>query len=1106
MENENAAQNSNDPGTLVQLPRMVNGEQRLVAFFEKDGVLTPFDEVGKPPATAPIAVVKVEAEATAGMSPSELRKHISAQMGAPVEPVTTIPTEELRSTADVLDARRKLASTYKYRALMPENDGTVNDGLYVLLGELVFGMYARGSKTTSLGFTHKLLSLPFLEAHESASLAKSINEMCDTTWKDVEPALTTVEIRGVKMLFSLLRDGVQDFGAILPNKVAAGLVYKELVKKTGTLANPMSRGWPLNVFSLYKEIVTEVTGRTKEDLTVDIHEIASGFATYLTQVTRCISEVGFIGTEATSYSYDPTAFFKGVNALKAATATARSTTSKPSTEIDLQAKSIKQLAETHKQLLLDILLSDTWMSIPFEKVEFGTLELSKIVRTFLAMQTSTAKLPSAHDAEEIVARTTYNARLADMHDRVSRLIHRYGGSLADYSATQKERGDIFNLVLDALRSGNSVSSKDTIKQEVVGKKIREACTRIKEVVDGIADANVAPANIRSLKGQAVMAVMSYYVDFYKIVRAFLVTKDAVPQLTETEALGYISWLKSLSGFNKTPMNKSGLFIEHTANKEFDDDAIVIHDGLSISDDDEELDEDDMLSEEDLQYQADLEDSALEEKEINPAFRLYLWDWLSSFDSEGEAYEYYQTANVASQYENRVEKMSQQFNCSYELALEAFARSRFQKEPELQQFYTDNIDEFDTVLDAVEAFDSRSRSKSKAIQAITQVLRDSANAPATDAEKKAEEEDVDVVPLESHGAGLTEGQIGIIVNHHSGAPMYYAVGWAAYWEEYESNLRKAYGKKEARRTRRTEEDIVGAAQYRKNYHRDPPNLFFRSYTKKATTTYAPAVVVPPVEPKPEEYKQYYFAYGSNLDEAQVQKRTPFAKFVCKVALKDYKLTFVTYNYSWKGGVANVEPSEGDVVYGVLWHFTDEMVTKMDRYEGHPHKYMRKEVVVTKLGSDTSDMPVEIPAIVYEIKSLYDRDDFQPAGEKYYNQIKAAYEKFELPLIVLEEAQKFATENKVTYKGGWSGTATGTYYNGFENDDEYYERYASRDYYKGLKEFDFEKKNYTQTTPAVTTATAGTNASVRSNLVETSSLFHPDRWYLDMDKEWWSPANV
>ena len=1103
MENENASQNSYDYGTLVQLPRMVDGEQKLVAFFEKDGVLTPCDDEGKPAATETVAVVKVESEATAGMSPSELRKHISAKMGAPADTTTSGPAkEELKFSADVLDARRKLANTYKYRALMPEADGTTNDGLYVLLGELVFGMYARGSKTTSVGFTHKLVSLPFLGAHESASLAKALNEMCDTTWKDIEHALTTVELRGVKMLFSLLRDGVQDFGAILQNTTAAGLVYKELTSKSGLLSNPMSKSWPLNVYSLYKEILTEVSGDTQDSLVIEINDIASGFATYLTQVTRCISEVGFIGTEDKSYSYDPTAFFKGVNALKAATANSRATSTKTNVETDLQAKSIKQLAETHKQLLLDILLNDTWLSIPFERSEFGTLELSKIVRTFLAMQTSTAKLPSAHDAEEIVARTTYTARLAAMHDRVSRLIHRYSGSLADYSATQTERSDIFNAVLDALKSGNSVSSKDAVKQEEVGKKIRGACEKIQEVVDGIADANIAPANIRSLKGQAVMAVMSYYVDFYKVVRAFLVTKDDVPQLTETEALGYISWLKGLVSFNKTPKGASGLFIEHTNDGQFDDDVISIPNGLEIDDEDEEGREDD--GDDEILNDAwidELNDDALEEKELNPAFRLYLWDWISSFDSEGEALEYFRDANVEPQYELRVDKMAKQFNCTYELALEAFARSRFQKEPELQQFYTNNIDAFDTILDAVEAFDAQERRKadSPALQAITQVLRDSGATPG--AATKKEEEDVDVVPTESHGVGLTAEQVAIIVNHHIGAPMYYAVGWSAYWEEYESNLKKVYGKKKARKTRRTEEDVTGAAQYRKTYHRDPPNLFFRSYTKKNTTTYKPAVVVPPVEPKPEEYKHYYFAYGSNLDEDQVQKRTPFAKFVCRVALKDYKLTFVTYNYSWKGGVANVEPSEGDVVYGVLWHFTDEMVTKMDRYEGHPNKYLRKEVVVTKLGTDTSDMPVEIPAIVYEIKSLIDKDDFQPAGVTYYEQIKKAYEKFSLPMIVLEEAQKFATDNKVTYKG-WSGAAAGSYYNGFESDDDYYDRWSYRGNYKN---FDFENK--VTTTPTTTTATAGTNSSVRpTSLLDKNSLFHPDRWYLDMDKEWWSPANV
>lgn len=1085
MENENAAQNSNDQGTLVQLPRMVNGEQTLVAFFEKDGVLTPFDEAGKPPATAPIAVVKVESEATAGMSPYELRKHISAKMGAPVEP-TAKPDEGAKSAADVREARLKLASTYKYRMLMPESGTETNDGLYVFLCEMIFGLYARASNSTNPGYTHKMLALPFIPAGELASLRKALAELLDRTWNDLEPVLTSLEARGVKIVFSLIRDGIQDFGSILPNTKAASLIYKELANRKGVVANPMSKGWPFNVLTLYKEILTEITSDIDKDLTLDIHEIASGYATYLTQLTRSISEVGFLGADKHTYEYDPTRFFKSVNNLKAASTESRAK-SDSTTTTESQAKNIGQLAETHKQQLLDILLNDAWLSIPFEKAEFGTLELSKMVRTFLGMQAGVTRLPSAHEGDDILARTRYQKRLTDLNDRVSRLIHRYGGALADFNATHKEREDIFAVILDALRSGNSVATNDPEKQAGVGKKIRSACNAIKEVIEGIADANVAPANLRSFKSQSVMAVMSYYVDFWKTVRTFLVSKDDIPDLTETEALGYISWMKGLASRTSIPSGKSSLFVHHTGDEEFGDDAIVVPGGLSLEDDDESSVDD----EGDLEDQEWL-DLAIEEKYRDPAFRLYLWDWISSFDDEGQAYRYYSEGGIANQYEMRIENLSKTFNCSYDLALEAFARSRFTKEPELQTFYTENIEKFDTVLEAVECYDDMNRSG--ASSAITKAIRDALEAKKDEVPKseKAKEEEADVISITSHGASLNANQVALILKHHAGAPMYYQVGWSAYWEEYEGNLKKNYGKKDARKTRRTEEDVVGCSQYKKLYHRDPPNMFFRSYTKKGTT-YTPAVVAPPVEPKPEEYKHYYFAYGSNLDEAQVQKRTPFAKFVCRVALKDYKLTFVTYSYSWKGGIANVEPSEGDVVYGVLWHFTDEMLTKMDRYEGYPNKYTRKEVQVTKLIDDASDMPQEITAIVYEIKSEIDKKDFQPAGDTYYNQIKAAYEKFALPMIVLEESQKYSTDNKAPYKS-WSGvsTAGSTYYdyNGFESDDDYYDRWKAFNKQQ-YKDFDFETKTHTVTA---------------SSKVDPSSLFHPDRWYLDMNAEWWAPANV
>ena len=55
--------------------------------------------------------------------------------------------------------------------------------------------------------------------------------------------------------------------------------------------------------------------------------------------------------------------------------------------------------------------------------------------------------------------------------------------------------------------------------------------------------------------------------------------------------------------------------------------------------------------------------------------------------------------------------------------------------------------------------------------------------------------------------------------------------------------------------------------------------------------------------------YYFAYGSNLHHLQMARRCPNCKFIKKITLNNYKLTFRINvdgcKHGYKHGVADVE---------------------------------------------------------------------------------------------------------------------------------------------------------------------------------------------------------
>uniref|UniRef100_A0A6Q2WQ19 Uncharacterized protein n=1 Tax=Esox lucius TaxID=8010 RepID=A0A6Q2WQ19_ESOLU len=81
---------------------------------------------------------------------------------------------------------------------------------------------------------------------------------------------------------------------------------------------------------------------------------------------------------------------------------------------------------------------------------------------------------------------------------------------------------------------------------------------------------------------------------------------------------------------------------------------------------------------------------------------------------------------------------------------------------------------------------------------------------------------------------------------------------------------------------------------------------------------------------------YFAYGSNLLRERLQVNNPSAVFVSTGSLKDWVITFGSWNKelnnSWHGGVATIEESKGDVVWGVVWRMDKDNLITLDRQEG------------------------------------------------------------------------------------------------------------------------------------------------------------------------------
>ena len=80
--------------------------------------------------------------------------------------------------------------------------------------------------------------------------------------------------------------------------------------------------------------------------------------------------------------------------------------------------------------------------------------------------------------------------------------------------------------------------------------------------------------------------------------------------------------------------------------------------------------------------------------------------------------------------------------------------------------------------------------------------------------------------------------------------------------------------------------------------------------------------------------YYFAYGSNLHHLQMKRRCPNCRFIKKIVLHNYSLTFRS-----KYGAADIEKKMGGKVYGGLYVISKAAEKRLDIYEEYPILYKK-----------------------------------------------------------------------------------------------------------------------------------------------------------------------
>lgn len=143
-------------------------------------------------------------------------------------------------------------------------------------------------------------------------------------------------------------------------------------------------------------------------------------------------------------------------------------------------------------------------------------------------------------------------------------------------------------------------------------------------------------------------------------------------------------------------------------------------------------------------------------------------------------------------------------------------------------------------------------------------------------------------------------------------------------------------------------------------------------------------------------KYYLAYGSNLSMAQMAGRCPDAVYVGTAEIADYQLLF---KGSRTGSYLTIEPKAGKTVPVLIWRISDRDERNLDRYEGCPDFYYKREMTV-EMKSFQDGMTVgEIDALVY---IMHEERSLGCPTLRYYEVCLEGYQRFGFPSRILEQA--------------------------------------------------------------------------------------------------------
>jgi len=147
--------------------------------------------------------------------------------------------------------------------------------------------------------------------------------------------------------------------------------------------------------------------------------------------------------------------------------------------------------------------------------------------------------------------------------------------------------------------------------------------------------------------------------------------------------------------------------------------------------------------------------------------------------------------------------------------------------------------------------------------------------------------------------------------------------------------------------------------------------------------------------------YYFAYGSNLNWAQMQRRCPSSRFICIARLPDYRFGITRHSRLRNCGTANVVAAQGQEVWGAVYEVCDEELIVLDSFEDG---YRRQ--ILPVFGLNREEVPFNALVYVAELEL-----DIPLPNAEYKRLILEGAKHWKLPALYLSLLERIEASDKL-----------------------------------------------------------------------------------------------